>query len=110
VCDRVVIIDQGKLLLDDTLQNLKTKYIRKKILTIALEAESIVWDFPQTKVIERSPHHLKIEVDVTKLAIDRVVAKLLENHVIKDLSIEGPPLETIIQNLYKHGTELSVFH
>jgi len=101
VCDRVIIIDRGTLLLDDTLQNLKTNYIRKKVLTVALEAESIDWVFKETTVIERSPHHIKIEIDVTKLGVDRVVAKLLENYVVKDLSIEGPPLETIIQSLYK---------
>ena len=106
VCDRVIIIDKGKLLLDDTLQNLKTKYIRKKVLTVALEAESIDWVYPETTVIEHSPHHIKIEIDVTKLGVDRVVAKLLENHAVKDLSIEGPPLETIIQSLYTHGLAL----
>lgn len=105
VCDRVIVIDKGQILLDDTLNNLKTRYIRKKVLTIATEEESILWNVEGTQVLEQIPHQLKIEVDISKHAIESLVSHLLEQYTIKDLTIEGPPLETIIKMLYQKGVE-----
>lgn len=107
VCDRVIIIDQGQLLLDDSLNNLKTKYIKKRVLSIITEEESITWKNPGILVLEQSPHHLKIEIDITQHAVESVVTSLLESYTIKDLTIEGPPLEAIIQMLYANGKHKS---
>lgn len=101
VCDRVIIIDHGKLLLDDTLQNLKTQYIRKKVVTVATEEPEIDWFAPGTEILEESQHHCKIEIDLNLRSVKEVVAALLEKYAVKDLTIEGPPLETIIHMLYR---------
>jgi ABC-2 type transport system ATP-binding protein len=103
VCDRVIIIDQGELLLDDSLNNLKTRYIRKKVLKIVAEEESVDWNEPGVQVLEKTPHRLTIEIDVEKNAVQNIVSNLLTTFTIKDLTIEDPPLETIIENLYLHG-------
>lgn len=103
VCDRVIIIDKGNILLDESLSNLKSQYIKKKVLTLVTEEPSIVWEEPGTKIIEHSPHHVKIEVDITKRKIEEIVSEVLKLATVKDLTIEGPPLEAIIQLLYKHG-------
>ncbi len=101
VCDRVIIIDQGNIILDDSLQNLKRRYIRKKVLTLALEEEQIHWEKLGTDILEQSPHHLKIEVDLSFHSVEKIVSLLLEQFTVKDMSIEGPPLEAIIQTLYQ---------
>lgn len=103
VCDRVIIIDQGELLLDDSLNNLKTRYIRKKVLKIVAEEESVDCNESGVQVLEKTPHRLTIEIDVEKRAVQNIVANLLTTFTIKDLTIEDPPLETIIENLYLHG-------
>ena len=103
VCDRVIIIDHGKMLLDDSLENLKTQYIRKKVITVATETESVVWQEPGTTVLEHSAHHLKIEIDLSRHTVDKIVAKMLATLTVKDLTIEAPPLETIIHTLYAHN-------
>lgn len=105
VCDRVIIIDRGRLLLDDSLSNLKTKYIRKKVISIVTEEERVEWNQPTAKVLEQSPHYLKLEVDINKHSAEQVISYLLEKTTVKDLMIEGPPLETIIQMLYNQGRD-----
>lgn len=103
VCDRVIIIDQGKLLLDDSLENLKTRYIRKKAITLAAEEENIDWERTGTVILEKRPHHIKIEIDLTIHTVEKIVTECLEKYTIKDLTIEAPPLENIIQMLYRSG-------
>lgn len=103
VCDRVIIIDKGQIILDDTLANLKTRYIRKKVVTLASEEQSMDWHQEGSKILESSPHHMKIEVDISKSSIEKVIATLLKKYTIKDLIIESPSLETIIEAFYKYG-------
>lgn len=103
VCDRVIIIDQGQLLLDNSLNNLKTQHIKKRVVSIITEEEMIVWEKPGALILEQSPHHLKIEIDLMQHTIESVITSLLKNNTLKDLTIEGPPLETIIQMLYANG-------
>lgn len=105
VCDRVIVIDQGRILLDDSLINLKKNYIQKKLVTIVTEESTLSLEpIPGTAMVEQSPHHIKIEVDLTKQSIEKVMAKLLEQYTVKDLTVEAPPLETIIRMLYQHET------
>jgi ABC-2 type transport system ATP-binding protein len=103
VCDRVIIIDHGKILLDDSLSHLKTRYILKKALSIVAEEENINCLLPGVSVLESLPHHLKIEIDLKINSVEKVVSHFLSHYVVKDLTIEGPPLENIIQMLYKNG-------
>ncbi len=107
VCDRVVIINRGELLLDDSLTNLKTRYIRKKVLKVVAEEENIVWSEPGIQVLEQTPHHLTIDIDITVHAVEKIVTNLLANYTIKDLTIEDPPLENIIHSLYDYGNTQS---
>ena len=107
VCDRVIIIDQGQLLLDNSLHNLKTQYIKKRVLSIITEEEKISCKLPGILILEQSPHHLKIEIDIAQHALESVVSDFLENYTLRDLMIEGPPLEAIIQMLYANGKNKS---
>lgn len=103
VCDRVIIIDQGQLLLDNSLHNLKTQYIKKRVLSITAEEETIICKLPGILILDQSPHYLKIEIDITQHAVESVVTDFLEHYTLRDLTIEGPPLEAIIQMLYANG-------
>lgn len=103
VCDRVIIIDRGKLLLDDTLKNLQSRYIQKKIMSVITEEENNSWMYEGTQIIEHAPHQLKLEIDLTKHSVEAVIADLLAKTKVKDLTIENPPLETIIQLLYRQA-------
>ncbi len=107
VCDRVIIIDQGQLLLDDSLKNLQTNYIKKRVLSILTEEETVFLKKPGILVLEQSPHYLRIEIDSIQHTVESVVADLLETYTLKDLTIEGPALEAIIQMIYNNGKNKS---
>lgn len=103
VCNRVILIDKGHLILDATLSDLKMRY-KKKVVMVITEEDIVDWNQQGSKVVESSPHHTRIEVDLEKSSIERVIGILLKNYNVKDLTVESPSLETIINNLYKYGT------
>lgn len=105
VCNRVIIIDKGRLMLDEALSELKARY-RKKVVMAITEESSLDWNQEGSKIIEHSPHHTKIEIDLETSSVEKVVAALLKHYTVKDLTVESPSLEMIIKTLYKYGTNV----
>jgi ABC-2 type transport system ATP-binding protein len=100
VCERVIILDHGKIMHDSSLKDLKKTYIKKKILSLAIDAESLKMDLPGMRIIENGNHQFVCEVDVNLLSIDRVIHETLKLTTLKDAIIEDPSMEEIIRNLY----------
>lgn len=100
VCDRVIILDQGSIILDSTLKELKKTYIKKKILTLTTDEEHFLLDLAGVKVLENTNHHFVCEVNLETVSIDRVIQETLKKTSLKDVTIEDPSMEEIIRTLY----------
>jgi ABC-type uncharacterized transport system ATPase subunit len=55
-------------------------------------------------VVERGRHRLTLSVDITKHAVEKVVAEALECLTVRDLTIENAPLDDVIRDLYGEKT------
>ena len=100
VCKRVIIVNNGKIVLDDSMKNLKYHYLNKKIVEVNLNK---VVKIPATngiKVLESGNTMYKIEVDMTKASVD-VLLGLFQADDIQDISISSQPLEEIIKEIYR---------
>lgn len=99
VCERVLILDKGALVLDSTIREMK-KRIQKKMLTLITEVESLSLPLPGIEVLESMPYHFVCEVDVKVTPIERVIQEALKQTNLKDVSIEDPSMEEIIREIY----------
>jgi ABC-2 type transport system ATP-binding protein len=103
ISDRVLIIDRGRLALSGTLEGLKKKFTRKKVLTLTFEAESKPFQYEGIKILERIDNRLTFEIDTAYHSLDRVIHEIMKTVSIKDLTIEDPSLEEIIRDVYASG-------
>lgn len=85
VCDRVIIINKGKIIFDDSLTRLKESYLSKKYIEIVTDSGSKVKEVVNTR-----------ELPVKK-ALDEIVKK----YHVTDITVENPPMEEIIKEIYK---------
>jgi ABC-2 type transport system ATP-binding protein len=100
VCDRVLVIHHGRLLLDEPIARLRQTYIRRKVVTLLTAEESVALDLPGVTVTERAPHKTVLEVDVAVTPIEAVVQAALRSARLRDLTVEDPPMEEIVQAIY----------
>jgi ABC-2 type transport system ATP-binding protein len=100
VCDRVLVIHRGRLLLDRGVEALRSGFIRRKRLTVVTAEERIAIALPGVTTTERSPHRTVLEVDVDISPVGAVVQAILHASRLKDLTVEDPPLEEIVQAIY----------
>jgi ABC-2 type transport system ATP-binding protein len=104
VCDRVIVLDKGGIIMDSSLKDLKKTYMKRKILTLNTENESLSLTLPGIKILENSHHHFSCEVDLEIISIDRVIQEALKLTSLKDITIEDPSMEEVIRILYRKSS------
>ncbi len=102
LCKRVIIINNGEIVLDDSMENLKYHYLDKKIIEVKMK-EKVNLDAEEgITILKDKGYNLKIMVDTKKKNINDVL-KLLNPDNIVDINISNIPLEEIISNIYQKG-------
>ena len=100
LCKRVVIINNGQIVLDDSMENLKYHYLNKKIVEVKMKEKVNLDDEPGITILKDKGYNLKIEVDIKKRSVTDAI-KLLNPDNIIDINISNIPLEDIISSIYK---------
>lgn len=100
LCKRVIIINHGKVVLDDTMENLKYHYLNKKIVEVKMKEKINLSDEEGIVILKDKDYSLKLEVDTTKRSISDAI-KLLDPDQIIDINISNVPLENIITSIYE---------
>ena len=100
LCKRVIIINNGKIVLDDSMENLKYHYLNKKIIEAKMNTKINLSDEQGIKILKDKDYNLKLEVDLNKRSISDAIKLLNPNNII-DINISNTPLEDIISNIYK---------
>lgn len=102
LCKRVIIINKGMVVLDDSMENLKYHYLNKKIVEAKMRERVNLNDEDGIKILKDKGYNLKIEVDTKKREIADAI-KLLNPENLVDINISNIPLEDIIADIYKDG-------
>ena len=100
VCKRVIIINNGKIVLDDSMKNLKYHHLNKKIVEVNLKNDVKIKEKDGIKVLKGKNTLYKIEVDMNKTSMDELLS-LFKADDIQDITISSTPLEDIIKDIYR---------
>ena len=100
LCKRVIIINNGQVVLDDSMENLKYNYLNKKIVEAKMKEQVNLDDKKGLTILKDKGYNLKIEVDTKQTTIIEAL-KLLNPDNIVDINISNTPLEDIISDIYK---------
>ncbi|MDN3504976.1 MAG: ATP-binding cassette domain-containing protein [Rhabdochlamydiaceae bacterium] len=103
VCDRVIVLDKGKMILDNSLAELKRKYVVKKRVTLITEMEKLPLDLAGIKVIENDNYNFVCELDTCEVDVGKLVNEALKITVLKDMMIDDPSMDEIIRQVYANG-------
>lgn len=102
LCKRVIIVNKGQIVLDDTMENLKYHYLNKKIIDVKMKEKVNLDDVKGITILKDKDYNLKLEVDLKKKNISDAI-NLLNTDNIVDINISNVPLEEIISEIYKDG-------
>ena len=100
LCKRVIIVNNGKIVMDDTMNNLKYHYLNKKIVEVKSKEKIDFNDEDGITILKEKDTNLKLEIDTRKKNLSDVL-KLIDPENIIDINISNTPLEQIISEIYK---------
>jgi ABC-2 type transport system ATP-binding protein len=106
LCPRVILIHHGKLLYDGELGSLAQKMAPFKLVRITLGAEngssSRDVSLPSGVEITNRENNL-LTLRVGRTDAPAVTAQLLQTLPVADLTVEDPPIEAVIDQVYMEG-------
>lgn len=100
LCTRVIVIGEGRILSDGTLEDLRAHVSRERRLTIDLVDECEEVCDPDGVVIRREGPHVHLRYDPARVSTADLIARITARHAVRDLFVENPPIEEIIAQLY----------
>jgi ABC-2 type transport system ATP-binding protein len=99
LCQRVVIIAQGQIKHDGSLDRIVDRFSGQKLITLQLadgETPAGIERYGQIVSFEAPKLRLRIE----RAQVPKALAAILAQHAVEDIVVEDPPLEEVIADLF----------
>lgn len=110
LCQRIIIIDKGKMLYDNDTLHLKNFFGSYRTLKIRIDgnlkqqAEKIKLALPDFS-ISADEEWISILIDEEKAKVMEVLNKLQNSYEIRDMQLEEISTEEVIKKIYEEGVE-----
>ncbi len=101
LCRRVLVLNDGKIYFDGTLEALRKKILPERRLIIDLLQEGSSIKDPQAQVIRQDGHRVWLSFNPLITPVQELIARVTASHPVADLFVENPPIEEIIAKYYK---------
>lgn len=104
LCDRVLVVDHGRLVFDGTLDGLSRTVGAQRLLVLDLEhAVPDLRDIPGTRFEGSDAGGLRqrLSFDPTATTAVEVLARVATRAEVRDLTIEEPDIEDVVRRIYR---------
>jgi len=102
LCKRVVIIANGELHYDGSLEGIVDKFGGHKVMTFQFANGTLPDLSTYGEVLEETAPRIKVRIP--RADVPRILSDVLAGHSIEDVSVEDPPLEEVIADVFQCAT------
>jgi ABC-2 type transport system ATP-binding protein len=112
LCNRILIIDKGKIIYDGSLQEIRDKYgttkriefeVKEDLDDAKLDFASVFDIDPQELEITREDKKLSIVFPKHKISVAQMTQEILARFDVQDISIFDANIERIVAHIYDEG-------
>ena len=103
LCRRVVVIAEGRIVYDGSLSGIIDRFSGHKVVTLLLADDEHSGNWAQYgELLDVQPP--KVRLKVARTTVPDALASILANHTVEDVSVEDPPLEEVIAELFTQAS------
>ena len=103
VCQRLIIIDSGKIIYDGGIDALKERYGKTRMLIVDLAQTYSDIQLEGVDLTRRDGNRIWLAFDRDTISASEVIAQLTARYEIQDLTISEPEIEEIVRRIYELG-------
>lgn len=100
LCERVIVIHHGSILFDGPLAELSKRFGTHKTLVVTLNVPTDLSEYGE--VVETTAARTTLRVERDRAAL--VTGRLLADHDVRDLTVEDPPIDDVIELAFASGS------
>ncbi len=101
LCERVMIIDLGKILYDGSLAKLLTSFGGRRILKVDFSEYYANPYLQKADIISREGNSVHYSFERQEVSASRLINELSQDFRIRDLSVQDQPIEDTIREIYE---------
>lgn len=104
LCDRIIMIDKGKIIYEGTLRDIKDTY--GYIKTVSFECSGdVICDLSNLEDVKVEIQDSKITVHYNKhkVAVSDIAKEVMDQNKVLDMSVQEQDIEVLVGNIYQKG-------
>lgn len=101
LCKRAMVINRGEIIYDGKVSDLRRNYLQTKTVSLKLSVPWQGFSAPGVRQLKQKDYGVKLEVDTAQTSIELVISQLLKRYQVADITVDDPPMEEIIAQIYQ---------
>lgn len=101
LCNRVLILNEGNIFFDGSLEEVRKKISKERHLIIDLVEERDMIIDNQVTLIKKEGHRVWLSFNPDIVETPKLISRIVSKHAIRDLYVENPSIEEIIAKFYR---------
>jgi ABC-2 type transport system ATP-binding protein len=98
---RLMVIGQGRILLDGSIGSLRSSILNRKTLKIEFLNSPRALSLPAAELLVLTDHHAELRFNPQQISVAQLVQAIACDNEIKDFVIEEPSIEEIVAKMYR---------
>lgn len=112
LCERIIIIDEGKVIYDGTIANIKELYGKRRSVTVDVMDIQALEDIDfhdafnlsgEQLAVAKEQSSISFDFDKNVLNISHIISKVMEDTAVRDIKIQDTQITDIVKEIYQHG-------
>ncbi len=103
LCRRIVLIDDGRLIYDGSIEHIVDRYGTHRTLVVQLSEPTRDIAVAGAEVESQSGDIVRLRFDRKTISADQLIRRVADDYGVIDVSLEEPELESIIRRIYVEG-------
>lgn len=102
LCQRVVIINEGRIQFDGSLADIVEKFHQERIVSLRLRDAAGIEDLQHFGRVTRLQPP-QVQLRIPRAQVTAALAEILNRYQVEDVSVSDPPLEEVFAHLFSRG-------
>jgi len=101
VCERMMIIDKGRIIYDGAIADLKERFTPHRVLVVDFADTVPGVEIDRAELVEREERRARFRFNRWQVSASELIIELARKYPVRDVSVEEPEIEAVVREIYE---------